>query len=172
MIMNVMRKLPFSDKKEVITIDRLFSDTKGFHAILASEKGENFLFQLSSEKIRYLPRLKGAIVTSVSWNEDCGEDSTKDILLGLRDGGIYLYKVENNAKNGEIVEDNLKNLAFLPGNKTIESLEVFFFLISFGGYENSVDRQFDAGEYEDLLNYRVDKLLDILLSWHLWLIHL
>ena len=125
MIMNVMRKLPFSEKKEALSIDRLFCDSKGLHCILASDKGENFYFGGVAEKVRYLAKLKGFIVTSVSWNEESTEENTKDLLVGTRDGGVYLYKVENFAKNGEICEENPKNLASLPGNKMIESLEVF-----------------------------------------------
>ena len=78
MILNVMRKLPFGDdKKEIIYIDRVFIDSKGFHTILASDKGENFYFHHQSEKIKYLSKLKGMIVTSISWNEESSDDSTK-----------------------------------------------------------------------------------------------
>lgn len=78
MIMNVMRKLPFGDdRKEVVNIDRIFIDSRGFHTILASDKGENFYFHYSSDKIKYLSKLKGMIITSVSWNNESTDDSTK-----------------------------------------------------------------------------------------------
>lgn len=78
MIMNAIKKLPFGDdRKEIINIERVFMDSKGIHTILASDKGENFYFHHLSEKIRYLGKLKGVIVTSVSWNEDAGDDSTR-----------------------------------------------------------------------------------------------
>lgn len=82
MIMNVMRKLPFGDdKKEVFNVERVFMDTKGFHVILATDKGENFYFNHMSEKIKYLSKTKGMVITSISWNEDAGEDSTKVLLF-------------------------------------------------------------------------------------------
>lgn len=85
MIMNAIKKLPFGDdKKEVVNIDRVFIDSRGAHTILASDKGENFYFHYSSEKIRYLGKLKGVIITSISWNEDSTDDSTKVWLLKIK----------------------------------------------------------------------------------------
>lgn len=96
MIMNVMRKLPFGeDKKEIINIDRIFMDSKGFHTILSSDKGENFYFYYLSEKIKYLSKLKGMIITSVSWNNEATDDSTK-----VKD---YIYSLFFKIKIGYII---------------------------------------------------------------------
>jgi len=44
--------------------------------------------------------------------------------LGLRDGGIVLYKIDILPKNQEISEENPKPMAYLPSNRLIENLEV------------------------------------------------
>jgi len=88
MIMNAIRALPFGDdRKEIINVDRVFMDSKGIHTILASNKGENFYFHHLNEKIRYLGKLKGVIITSISWNEESGEDTTK-VLFFIR---IFIF---------------------------------------------------------------------------------
>lgn len=47
-------------------------------------------------------------------------------MLGLRDGGIYLYKIEFLPKHIDISEENPKILAYLPSNRQIEKIEVVF----------------------------------------------
>lgn len=56
--------------------------------------------------------------------------------MGLRDGGIFLSKIDFSPKNSEVTEENPKNLAYLPSNKQIESLEVksIFFMQLFYYY--------------------------------------
>lgn len=76
MIYNVIKKLPIGEqKKDVVVIDRVFMDPKGFHCFICSDRGENFYLHCQSEKIRYLGKLKGQVVTSVGWNDELGIDS-------------------------------------------------------------------------------------------------
>ena len=77
-IYNAIKKLPIGDqKKDVVIIDRVFMDPKGIHCFICSDRGENFYFHCQSEKIRYLGKLKGHLVTSVGWNDELGMESTR-----------------------------------------------------------------------------------------------
>lgn len=84
LIYNAIKKFPLGEsKKDVVYIDRVFMDPKGHHTLICCDKGENFYFNNLSEKLKYLSKLKGVVITSVAWNEESVEKST-NVLFYIR----------------------------------------------------------------------------------------
>ena len=94
-------KKPFyedRDKKDSTIIERVFLDSKGFHAILCADSGDNFYINYKDSKIRYLQGVRGKIIRSIAWSDQCTEEQSKvfiivnkqDILIGTKDGKILL----------------------------------------------------------------------------------
>ena len=64
-----LKKLPFGkeDSKDTLLIDKIWTDPEGFHTILSAGRAlECLYFNLNSEKIVFLSKIKGMKVNSVA----------------------------------------------------------------------------------------------------------
>lgn len=85
------------NKKGEFTIYKIFTDPTGRHTIITTTQGDNFYLYEGWPKARHLPKRK-MIIESVAWNPNAissspspqyPRTSTREILLGDRNGGIY-----------------------------------------------------------------------------------
>lgn len=74
---------------EVGTIRKVFLDPTASHLIITTTHGENFYLHSRSTKPRPLPRLKGVFLECVAWSPQLPSASTREILLGARDGSVW-----------------------------------------------------------------------------------
>lgn len=72
-------------------ISKIFLDIHGDHLLVNTEGGESFYFGVRNTRSgrgRPVSRLNHVHIESVAWNTDSSPSSTKEILIGTRDGGI------------------------------------------------------------------------------------
>jgi len=72
-------------------ISRIFLDVHGDHLLVNTEGGETFYFGVRNTRSgrgRPVSRLNNIHIECVAWNTDSSPSSTKEILIGTRDGGI------------------------------------------------------------------------------------
>ncbi|OZJ06836.1 hypothetical protein BZG36_00188 [Bifiguratus adelaidae] len=72
-------------------IHKIFFDPTGRHLIMTTDKGENYYLYQKWTRTKQLGKLKGLVIESVAWNKTAlnTSTSTKEILLGTRNGLIY-----------------------------------------------------------------------------------
>ena len=98
-------------------------DPRGFHAILCTDSGDNFYINYRDNQIRYLQGLRGKIIRSIAWSDQCQEDLTKDILIGTKDGKILLTHFD--LRKGDFEEWETKVMVSIPNERQINQLEYF-----------------------------------------------
>ncbi|KAG2023080.1 DigA protein [Coprinopsis cinerea AmutBmut pab1-1] len=86
-------KIQIPRKPTEMTIYKLFMDPSGRHLIITSQQGENWYLYRSWKKPRQLKGFR-MIIESVAWNKTAllassHSTSTKELLIGSRDGKIY-----------------------------------------------------------------------------------
>ena len=72
-------------------ISKIFLDVHGDHLLVNTEGGETFYFGIRNTRSgrgRPVSRFNNIHIESVAWNIDSSASSTKEILIGTRDGGI------------------------------------------------------------------------------------
>ena len=72
-------------------ISKVFLDVHGDHLLVNTEGGETFYFGVRNTRSgrgRPVSRFNNIHIESVSWNTDSTPSSTKEILIGTRDGAI------------------------------------------------------------------------------------
>jgi vacuolar protein sorting-associated protein 18 len=72
-------------------ISKIFLDIHGDHLLVNTEGGETFYFSVRNTRSgrgRPVSRLNNIHIESVAWNTDSSPTSTREILIGTRDGGI------------------------------------------------------------------------------------
>ena len=72
-------------------ISKIFLDFHGDHLLVNTEAGETFYFSVRNSRAnkgRPVSRFNNVHIESVAWNTDSTTSTTKEILLGTRDGGI------------------------------------------------------------------------------------
>jgi vacuolar protein sorting-associated protein 18 len=72
-------------------ISKIFLDISGDHLLVNTEAGETFYFSIRSNRAgrgRPVSRLNNIHIESIAWNIDATPSTTKDILIGTRDGAI------------------------------------------------------------------------------------
>lgn len=85
-------------KKGEATIYKIFTDPTGKHTIITTQQGDNYYLYEGWPKARHLPKRK-MVIESVAWNPNASSSSsssnaysrtsTREILLGDRNGGIF-----------------------------------------------------------------------------------
>jgi hypothetical protein len=88
----LMREMELQKKRgESKPIAKIFLDVHGHHLLANTEAGETFYFNLQSSKSgkgRPVTKLNNIHIESVAWNTEGTSASTKEILIGTRDGAI------------------------------------------------------------------------------------
>ncbi|KAI5806553.1 vacuolar protein sorting protein-like protein DigA [Peziza echinospora] len=79
---------------EVGTIQKIFLDPTASHLLITTTGGENFYLHSRATKARHLSRLKNVFIESVAWSPAQPTTSTREILLGARDGAVYECYIE------------------------------------------------------------------------------
>ena len=49
-------------------------DPKGYHSIICTDNGDNYYVGYRDNRVRYLQGVKGKVVKSIAWNDQCVED--------------------------------------------------------------------------------------------------
>ncbi|KAF7724526.1 hypothetical protein EC973_000903 [Apophysomyces ossiformis] len=72
-------------------ITKIFFDPSGRHLIIATDNGENYYLYQKWRRAKQLSKLKGISIASIAWNKQAtmAEPSTREILIGTKDGLIY-----------------------------------------------------------------------------------
>jgi vacuolar protein sorting-associated protein 18 len=76
---------------ETKKISKIFLDYHGDHLLVNTEAGETFYFNVRNTRTgkgRPVSRLSNIHIESIAWSTDSTTSSTKEILLGTRDGAI------------------------------------------------------------------------------------
>lgn len=79
---------------EIGLIRRMFLDPSASHLIVTTTLGENYYLHTQSRQPKPLSRLKGVLIESIAWNPSVPTASTREILLGTRDGNVYEVYIE------------------------------------------------------------------------------
>lgn len=80
---------------DIGVIRKLFLDPTASHLLIATTSGENFYLHAQSRLPRLLSRLRGVIIECVAWSPANPTSSTREILVGTRDGAIYETFIES-----------------------------------------------------------------------------
>ncbi|KAI1305565.1 hypothetical protein EDD11_004922 [Mortierella claussenii] len=82
-------------------IYKMFFDPTGRHLIITTETGDNYYLFAKWKKAKLLSKIKGIIIESIAWNRSTdrkSESSTKEFLIGTRDGVIFEAELEPTAE--------------------------------------------------------------------------
>eukprot|EP01022_Parablepharisma_sp_SALTPOND_P023090 TRINITY_DN47_c0_g1_i1.p3 TRINITY_DN47_c0_g1~~TRINITY_DN47_c0_g1_i1.p3 ORF type:complete len:482 (-),score=62.25 TRINITY_DN47_c0_g1_i1:3365-4810(-) len=118
--------IPAKPRSEVL---KLWPDLCGYHCLLIMSKGEHCYQSFLRDDMVPLPKVAGLDITAVAYPSTTTPKSTGDILLGCKDGSIYLYRIEVGSK-GEVQEMTPRKVFQLPPGNTIYGLvyETYDFL--------------------------------------------
>lgn len=75
-------------------IRRMFLDPTASHLIVSTTLGENFYLHSQSKQPKALSRLKNVNIECVAWNSSQPTASTREILIGATDGGVWEAYIE------------------------------------------------------------------------------
>ncbi|CAJ1422070.1 unnamed protein product [Effrenium voratum] len=81
-------------KDRVGEVSRVLLDPTGFHALMTNSGGETWYLNFDCTAATRLPKLKGHVLESASWDVEATFGSTKDLLLGTRTGQILHVVIE------------------------------------------------------------------------------
>ncbi|KAF9362080.1 hypothetical protein BGX26_004165 [Mortierella sp. AD094] len=82
-------------------IYKMFFDPTGRHLIITTETGDNYYLFAKWKKAKLLSRFKGIVIESIAWNRSTDrpmESSTKEFLIGTRNGLIFEAELEPTAE--------------------------------------------------------------------------
>ena len=72
----------------------MFLDPTASHLIITTTAGENFYLHSQSKQPKALARLKNVSIECVAWNSSQPTASTREILVGATDGGLWEAYIE------------------------------------------------------------------------------
>ncbi|KIK30365.1 hypothetical protein PISMIDRAFT_88003 [Pisolithus microcarpus 441] len=86
-------QIPISRKPTEMSLYKMFLDPSGRHLVITSHQGENWYLFRGWKKPKQLKSFK-MVIESIAWNEPAllsspHSTSTREILVGARNGGIY-----------------------------------------------------------------------------------
>ena len=99
-----MQKKSGENKK----ISKIFLDINGDHLLVNTEAGETFYFSVRSNRAtrgRPVNRLNNIHIESIAWNHDANSSTTREILIGAKDGSISETYLE--------ISDHIANARYL-----------------------------------------------------------
>ena len=97
-------------------ISKIFLDINGDHLLVNTEAGETFYFSVRNIRVgrgRPVSRFNNIHIESIAWNNDATTSSTKEILIGTRDGAILETYLE--------ISDYIPNARYLRQLRNIGS---------------------------------------------------
>jgi vacuolar protein sorting-associated protein 18 len=89
-------------------ISKIFLDMNGDHLLVNTETGETFYFAVRSHRTprgRPVSRMNNIHIESVAWNSDATPQTTREILIGTKDGSIVETYLE--------ISDHVPNARYL-----------------------------------------------------------
>ncbi|KAH3760124.1 vacuolar protein sorting protein 18 [Pelomyxa schiedti] len=109
---------PRSDDSQ---INKIFLDPTGYHLIISLESDENYYFNSSYTKAKYLPRCKGVKIESVAWDlQNTDPKSTKEILVGTSQGKVFEACIDSTSK--DLAKDMTWNKLYPLDNSTSQAI--------------------------------------------------
>lgn len=109
---------------EVGTIRKLFLDPTASHLLINTTNGENFYLHSRATKARHLSRLKNAFVDCVAWSPAQPTTSTREILLGTREGAVYEIYIESSEEFMRRDERYVKQVYRTPDGQPITGIHM------------------------------------------------
>lgn len=94
----------------------IFLDPSGSHLITTTKNGDNYILNYRSTKPRLLSRLKGNVITAISWSPNEPSRSTGAILVGTSTGVVYETLIESSNEYFKKEEKYLKQVWKNPKN--------------------------------------------------------
>ena len=97
-------------------ISKIFLDIHGDHLLVNTEAGETFYFSVRNIRVgrgRPVSRLNNIHIESIAWSTDATASSTKEILIGTRDGTILETYLE--------ISDYIPNARYLRQLRNVGS---------------------------------------------------
>ena len=126
-----IHKIPIPRKQADFTIYKLFMDPSGRHILITSLQGENWYLYRPSKKPRQLKSLK-MVVESVAWNKAAllsatNPTSTREMLVGSRDGSIYEVVLSAEEDFFKSVERHFQKVFALPERQPVTGINYDYF---------------------------------------------
>lgn len=97
-------------KDRVGEISKVLLDPTGFHALMTNSSGDTWYLNYQSTQPVRLPKLKGQVLESASWDVEATWTSTRDLLLGTRSGQILQVVIESKDASRAAQEKSIKTL--------------------------------------------------------------
>lgn len=124
-------KLQIPRKPSEMTIHKIFLDPSGRHLLVTSQQGENHYLYKGWKKPKPLRSFK-MVIESVAWNTQAllsstTSTSTKEILLGGRNGTIYEASLDAEGDFFKSQERYLHSVFTLPERQPITGVEFVCF---------------------------------------------
>jgi vacuolar protein sorting-associated protein 18 len=124
-------KLQIARKPSEMTIHKLFLDPSGRHLLVTSQQGENYYLYKGWKRPKPLRSFK-MVIESVAWNRPAllsstGSTSTKEILLGGRNGTIYEASLDAEDDFFKSQERYLHSVFTLPERQPITGIDFVYF---------------------------------------------
>ncbi|XP_006454639.1 hypothetical protein AGABI2DRAFT_176125 [Agaricus bisporus var. bisporus H97] len=124
-------KIPINRKPTEMTLHKLFVDPSGRHVIITSMQGENWYLYRNWKKPRMLKGFK-MVIESVAWNKaallsSTHSTSTKEILIGARNGTIYEAVLDAEEDLFKSQERYLQSVFSLPERHPITGIKFDYF---------------------------------------------
>lgn len=110
-----------------LSIYRIFMDPSGKHSLITTEQGDNFYLYDGWTKAKQLTRFR-MVIESVGWNQAPSPamaskpPSTREILLGARNGTIYETYIDAHDDFFKSQDRYLQSMYTLPDKQPISGL--------------------------------------------------
>ncbi|KAG0369768.1 Pep3/Vps18/deep orange family-domain-containing protein [Gamsiella multidivaricata] len=118
-------------------IYKMFFDPTGRHLIITTETGDNYYLFAKWKKAKLLSKIKGIVIESIAWNRSSDrptESSTKEFLIGTRNGLIFEAELEPTAELFKKEERYFKQVYSIGSNMPISGLRMEQFPASLRKY--------------------------------------
>ncbi|KAG0029033.1 hypothetical protein BGZ81_004192 [Podila clonocystis] len=108
-------------------IYKMFFDPTGRHLIITTETGDNYYLFEKWKKAKLLSKIKGIVIESIAWNRSNDrpmESSTKEFLIGTRNGLIFEAELEPTAELFKKEERYFKQVYSIQTNMPITGIRM------------------------------------------------
>ncbi|KAF8953441.1 hypothetical protein CPC16_003759 [Podila verticillata] len=108
-------------------IYKMFFDPTGRHLIITTETGDNYYLFEKWKKAKLLTKIKGIVIESIAWNRSNDrpmESSTKEFLIGTRNGLIFEAELEPTAELFKKEERYFKQVYSIQANMPITGIRM------------------------------------------------
>ncbi|KAG0207106.1 hypothetical protein BGX28_001582 [Mortierella sp. GBA30] len=118
-------------------IYKMFLDPTGRHLVITTETGDNYYLYAKWKKAKLLSKIKGVVIESIAWNRSTDrplETSTKEFLIGTRNGLIFEAELEPTAELFKKEERYFKLVYNILSDMPISGLRLEQFPVSVRKY--------------------------------------